>query len=272
MGKNHFEIVKNVRFYPTAKHLNYNNAYVMAVFSLLSYEDDKTAIDLANSLGWNAEFIDIEETDTQAFVLGNDSAIITAFRGTTNLADGVTDLTTSKVHHPFGEAHEGFSVAFHSAKFKLVEAIRRRRTNQPVWVTGHSLGAALATLATAYLPSQKMKPRFLYTFGSPRVGDPDFSAKFMKIFQNRVFRFRNNQDVVTNVPIPPFFEHVGEPIYFDDDGSVNRGMTGLEMSLDSFSDTLTDKLNPMKIAGAENLDDHRMGHYADNLSRLIKTV
>lgn len=266
----HIENLKRVKFYPQAKQLNYNNAYVMALFALLAYESDKDAIRIGKTHGWKVEFVDIKETDTQALVATNEKAIIVAFRGTESLEDGITDLSSSRVAHPLGTVHEGFSQAFHSSKFKLVEAINKHRIKQPIWVTGHSLGAALATLATAYLQSQKMKPKFLYTFGSPRVGNPTFAKRFNKLFKGTSFRFRNNQDVVTSVPLPKMFAHVGEPLYFEDDGDVYRGMTGLEMSFDSAADTFLDKINPFKIAGVENLDDHRMGNYADNLLRLVR--
>ena len=45
-------------------------------------------------------------------------------------------------------------------------------------VTGHSLGAALATHAAAHLLVNKVKVTELYTYGSPRVGDPNFSVWF----------------------------------------------------------------------------------------------
>jgi len=42
-----------------------------------------------------------------------------------------------------------------------------------LWVAGHSLGAALATLAAADFAKEGYQP-VVYTLGSPRVGDKDW--------------------------------------------------------------------------------------------------
>ena len=78
--------------------------------------------------------------------------------------------------------------------------------------TGHSLGAALATLAASRRPGSR-----LITFGSPRVGDDDFVAALED--QADVSRFVNCCDLVTR--LPPFpYKHVGRLHYLDRDGAV----------------------------------------------------
>ncbi len=80
---------------------------------------------------------------------------------------------------------------------------KRRHGKEPtLWFTGHSLGAALATLAA----NRYKKVQGLYTFGSPMVGD----AEFIKEFQvPQHFRIVNNRDIVALVPprLPPFFDY-----------------------------------------------------------------
>ena len=77
--------------------------------------------------------------------------------------------------------------------------------DSPVLYTGHSLGAALATLAAA---RSKRLPQAVYTFGSPRVGNVQFAHSLSNI---RIYRVVNRRDVVTTVP-PAWlgFRHVGE--------------------------------------------------------------
>ena len=55
-----------------------------------------------------------------------------------------------------------------------VKALLSKNLSYQIWVTGHSLGAALALLVSAWLAYCNIAPRqniILYTFGSPRVGD-----------------------------------------------------------------------------------------------------
>lgn len=65
-----------------------------------------------------------------------------------------------------------------------------------VWFTGHSLGAALATLAADLHGGQET----LYTFGSPRVGDAEFSTGHAKRVP-ATWRLVHNRDLVTRVPL-----------------------------------------------------------------------
>jgi len=85
----------------------------------------------------------------------------------------------------------------------------RRRS---VWFTGHSLGGALATLAA----DQYGSGAELYTFGSPRVGDRTFADHF----RVNAYRFVNNDDVVTKVPLPGSYRHVGQMKYIDSEGVI----------------------------------------------------
>jgi hypothetical protein len=74
--------------------------------------------------------------------------------------------------------------------------------------TGHSLGAAAATLATSLWPRAA-----LYTFGSPRVGNPAFGDTLRG---SRVERFVNCCDLVCRVPPEGLgYVHVGALRYLD---------------------------------------------------------
>jgi hypothetical protein len=90
--------------------------------------------------------------------------------------------------------------------------------NRPLFYTGHSLGAALATLAAGRFP-----PRALYTFGSPRVGDGEFATTLEGV---PTFRLVNNRDLVTGVPRKVGrvrLAHVGQLRQIEPDSSVRDG-------------------------------------------------
>ena len=83
-------------------------------------------------------------------------------------------------------------------------------TDKNIYVTGHSLGGALATIATMHIADKdKLKtPINLYSFASPRVGDNTFADKFNQLSPNKIkaFRFANSEDLVTKVPFPVWFK------------------------------------------------------------------
>src|SRR2546421_4343343 len=184
---------------------------------------------------------------TQCFVASNDDFAIVAFRGTETstrggpqsdfhevFADILTDINVRpSVFGPGANVHRGFSAAvdevWDGAGLKDFVSNLSSRT---VWFTGHSLGAALATLAAAR--SERLDG--LYTFGSPRVGDEGFARAFgQRLSQKGVeyFRFVNNRDIVTTVPltsIPPsiIFKHVGTLKHIDARGQIHENSTLFE--------------------------------------------
>jgi triacylglycerol lipase len=140
--------------------------------------------------------------------------VVLVFRGTHNLLDWLTNLETVPVAAPPpapGRVHEGFMEAFASVESEIDSALAPFTC--PAFYTGHSLGAALATLAASRRP-----PRALYTYGSPRVGDAQFLAT---LGGTRVYRVVDSRDVVATVPPPQLgFAHVGELHYLTRDGRI----------------------------------------------------
>lgn len=137
---------------------------------------------------------------------------VLVFRGTQESQDWLTNLNIFPT--PWlegGRVHRGFKNALENI-WPAVEAYLSTLT-VPVFYTGHSLGAALATLAAARRP-----PQALYTFGTPRVGDAEFS----KIFENiKAYRIVNHRDLITTVPLAALgFCHVGELHYITHDNKM----------------------------------------------------
>lgn len=121
---------------------------------------------------------------------------------------------------PGGRAHAGFKEGFDL----LWPDLERWLDGHPGrWLfTGHSLGAALATLAAS-----RKRPARLVTFGSPRVGDPTFVETLSEV---EVARYVDCCDIVTHLPppaLPSGYAHVNEanPLYIDHLGEVQPGAT-----------------------------------------------
>lgn len=205
--------------------------------------------------------------DTQVVVAANDEAVVVVFRGTTNLRDWMTNVKTRLVEGPAGRVHCGFFTGLHYAWDEIKRKIKEfDSNNQPILVTGHSLGAALATLAAATLKVEGLPVNGLYTFGSPRVGDHAFAEFFEKEFAGRAFRFVNNNDIVTRVaPRAMQYSHVGKFLYFDVMGNLKAEPSYWNQFLDSMQGKMEDFLKP----SLDSIKDHDMGTYEKYLLKNI---
>jgi hypothetical protein len=162
-------------------------------------------------------FLDAQ-SDSQAFAAAHPKAelVLVAFRGTQG--DKITDLATDlrasvgPWTEKGGMVHDGFARAFRGIRGQIEQWL----TNQAcptLILTGHSLGAALATLAASV-----WNPAQLVTFGSPRVGNADFAST---VTGCSVSRFVNCCDVVTHLaPESEWYTHAGERRYIDREGSL----------------------------------------------------
>jgi hypothetical protein len=134
---------------------------------------------------------------------------VVAFRGTdaTDFSDLAFDADFIPKSWPKGgNVHEGFAKAL--AKLPGLQPVMDSLAGFRKLFTGHSLGAAMATLFASLHP-----PEALYTFGSPRVGDTDFIRSLQGI-QGR--RYVDCCDIVPRVPLELMnFAHLGKPHYID---------------------------------------------------------
>lgn len=192
------------------------NAWWLADAALLSYWDAGVAATrFREQAGLESEFF--TNGGTQAYVAWNDSAVIVAFRGTqpNQLSDIWNDVDFVPI--PWangGKVHQGFVAAL-DAVWDTIAARLRGLPGRTVWFAGHSLGAAIATLAADRVATTAG----VYTLGSPRVGDPEFVAGFNGRHASRSFRYVNHHDVVTHVPPSRWnFGHVDSERHFDTDG------------------------------------------------------
>jgi hypothetical protein len=141
----------------------------------------------------------------RGFFASNDSYALLAFRGTEkdNLNDSAADGDVLLIDDQDGRVHLGFRRYFESVRadaMRFASSYRKGHPTQPIFITGHSLGAALATLAFVTLRDQVSS---LYTFGCPRVGDREFCGEIESLGGSRAcYRTVDNEDAVTHVPVP----------------------------------------------------------------------
>jgi triacylglycerol lipase len=214
------------------------NAWWLAELSLLAYsEPDVIESELRKV---NLELVKplLNGKSTQGFVAEGDGFTIAAFRGTEfflpgrdtpevlrgAITDTVADLRFGLVPAPapaHGRVHRGFLKALDEIFDQLSGVLRNGRA---VWLTGHSLGGALAVLAAARLP----RVQGTYVFGAPMAGDTEFGAALHTV------RFIHGSDFFTQLPffaplLPPrvpFFgryQPEGEVISIDRAGRLWAG-------------------------------------------------
>jgi hypothetical protein len=148
----------------------------------------------------------------------SDGIALVSFRGTQpdDPRDLKADLRANLVPWPEtgGRAHGGFADDTLALKSQILDWIETRKPDAgKLILTGHSLGAAMATLAATIWPSA-----WLVTIGSPRVGD---AALLATIKAAQIVRFVDCCDVVTEVP-PELggYTHIRACRYLTRDGAI----------------------------------------------------
>lgn len=138
-----------------------------------------------------------------------DGDFVLALRGTEKKRDIITDLHCGVNTCANGQpVHAGFNNTFNSLKQQLEDyfklAASQSKTGLNIHVVGHSLGGALANLATNWLKKHFNANVKLYTFGAPRVGYPSFALQTVYATDNGIYRCVHAGDPVPLVPVWPF--------------------------------------------------------------------
>jgi hypothetical protein len=172
-----------------------------------------------------------------------DKAIVVAFRGTTTFVQLHLEAshTTFKkrVASPVGG---NVSVYFMNVLNLLwtnhtigadVQKLADAYPDYQIWITGHSLGGALASLAAAKIIAEgklNMTRVKLYTFGQPRTGDMEFITRLdSKLVRENCFRITHSRDVVVHLPPHNFqnYTHHRAETWYSNKMSVDDSYTNI---------------------------------------------
>jgi len=160
------------------------------------------------------------------FVARKENSVYVIFRGTVTIAEWVRNLNvrlSSYLKADYGKVHEGFLETYGAVRKRLLAVLTRLDSRCRLFVAGHSLGAALATLAVPDIAvSTAFRAPTIYTYGSPRVGDNLFCKSFDRMFAGKSFRIANTSDMIVSLPFPVplfgiiggYFSHVATPVDF----------------------------------------------------------
>ncbi|MEN3375048.1 MAG: triacylglycerol lipase [Hyphomicrobiales bacterium] len=152
-----------------------------------------------------------------ALVISGHGALIVAFCGT-----DPPRLQDWRVNFEAFAAAGGVSMGFGrvAANFApLVKEHAIRNPNLKLFLTGHSLGGALAVAVASLLDRQGCNVEAVHTFGMPRAGNLAFLNDYDGRLGARTFRFVHGDDLVPTAPPARFgkieHRHVGWLIQCD---------------------------------------------------------
>jgi triacylglycerol lipase len=264
------DISDTPRFCHRSDDFSIINAFWLGVISehayMWSYGWESRLKKLAENFGgkwrFEAKFLSTStggglwSNDAQAVFLKNTVAgypvAILAFRGTEGkLQDWITDLkfmhtdyyafdengiqrhqqfANSSINAPV-KLHVGFKTAVDNLWPQLDPLLQGLDKNTLLFITGHSLGGAMAQIASARVMMDKrqsglwrynIKQGGVYTYGSPRVGNENFTKRYLEVMRTRkqadglpgfpLARFRFSEDIVTRVPNWQYL-HLGDQLF-----------------------------------------------------------
>lgn len=160
---------------------------------------------------------------------GYSNTVFIAFRGSANIQNWIDNIQISKIS-PYNdtsiEVSKGFYKAYNTIKPELFDnlpSLVDKYNTRRLLITGHSLGAAMATLMSydiiTMFPTYELL--YVFTFGSPRVGNSAFSSSFNN-YSKRITHYRvtHYHDIVPHVPEEFLgYLHVSNEIWYNENNS-----------------------------------------------------
>jgi len=235
-------------------------ALIAAKLSAHAYRPAKSAVAACKKMGFPWASL-ISKGGAEVLIAKDRNDLWFAFRGTepSKLNDVTADLKLIKNSAMAGgKVHSGFQDEVNDLWMDILKELEHNsnlKIQKDVYMCGHSLGAAMATIAAT-----RHQPVELFTFGSPRVGGP----KFIKNIKCPHLRFQNNNDIVTRIP-PAWlgFRHHGNMIYFNRFGDRQLKPTWKDLFFG-----IANSWKKFKIF--DGIVDHGMPNYVKAITKLSK--
>lgn len=188
------------------------NHMLLARAAQQAYLNDSTLDEYAPHL--------IRKGSVEAVVFVGRDDLIVAFRGTEalSLRDWTADLKIRKkrVNGVPGKWHRGFVDALWRVQLHIETRLGFSNRIKPIYITGHSLGGALAVVHSAVLFTKNEHDRIaeVVTFGAPRVANRASKKWLNSKYQAKITQYRIPGDRVPHLP-PVWlgYHHVGQPVY-----------------------------------------------------------
>lgn len=210
--------------------IDWSVARVLAEIANGVYEDDASARRSFREIGFEVmEPLRVGPTCVWVLQDRTRQVSIVAFRGTDEAEDWRYNFKAQPIAMSIGQVHGGFRELYASLNERLVEAVRPI-ASEGLWLTGHSLGGALANLAAYdFERIHSFQVRGIVTFGQPMLFDRRAAVEMEHRFRRRLLRFVNDTDAVPRMP--PWFAPWGEWLWFRD-GLIERSTDAVRVARD----------------------------------------
>jgi hypothetical protein len=289
--------------FQSRRELDLSTAWWCAEAAMLAYQEPQRIAELASAViteGWEVQLFGHDQPTLAVLLKSRDAAIL-AFRGTRvngferldtvftrpwlDYADVKADAQfVPAAFAPEGSVHGGILESLERFWKRHGTEVTQATGDVPLFLTGHSLGAAVATLVAAGKRFESATA--VYTFGSPRVGD----SKFRDLIAGRglaVHRFVHGSDLVTTLaPEGLFgFTHASDILHIKPDGSgidteepdlagvLMNALKQADVSIRSAILNFTENrlLNPHRLLVPKGaLADHAPVFYVDRIRELAR--
>ena len=271
------------------------NARTLATASELAYLSAEPGVAaFRERLGLEGHLVSVD--NHQGWVCSSPEHIVVAFRGTESptsldglkdwlLTDAAnllmvpegrlgTDLAAAGVGARF---HQGFVTAIGSIWDEIYGRVAEemKKEERPLWITGHSLGGAMALLAAWLFRRKFLAVHQVYTFGGPMIGNAEAAAAFDRDFGGRIFRYVNLLDPVPRLPTVSLvgnpYQHCQTEVAPAESASATESASAFLSSL--ASRTVDGVLNATLIDDIWNALQQRLAaHFLDSYQALVASL
>jgi hypothetical protein len=197
----------------------HNGLFLARACELAYYAEPEGPEKYRSELGLEAKLISVE--NTQVYVAENEQSVVVAFRGSEapSSLDGLKDWLLTNANNylilPEGRSGTDFAAAgvgtrFHRGFLDALQMVWEllfaavdgalKKKERPLWVTGHSLGGALALLAAWRFQRHFVTVHEVVTFGAPMIGNDAAAKAFEQEFSGKIFRYVDLEDLVPHLP------------------------------------------------------------------------
>tara|TARA_B100000073_G_C23670515_1_gene548414 strand:- start:329 stop:1132 length:804 start_codon:yes stop_codon:yes gene_type:complete len=152
-------------------------------------------------------------------------SLFVSFRGSIDILNWIDDIQIQQIK-PYDnqsiEVEKGFYKAYQYLKSDVMNSLNNMKTvysTKKLLLTGHSLGAAIATLmAFDVLHDYQV---LLYTYGSPRIGNKYFTKSFENVYE--MYRITHYYDIVPHTP-PEYlnYRHLSNEVWYSEDNDMYK--------------------------------------------------